>query len=164
MVCVECNDDADCQSPDDVCTYGGFCAKSYVIDNYLDLTLAFVDCFNRYRGSNEVQGCGHVLMDTNLYDFDGNPATSFAKANNSETLICDDATGAYFSRSSDFDVLQDLFGCGLFDVWNIWLENDIVPVQEFCIYYAPNKEGYSLPPFNRSEVVVIERCDLSVIF
>ncbi len=162
-VCVECVTSAQCQSPDDTCTPGGFCVQAYVgLDSYLSLTTAFIDCFNRYRGSNHVEGCGQVLMESTMTDFNGNPINSFPKADDVQDFICSDEASAYFS-DDDYDTLSDLFGCGLFDIYNIWLINDIVPLQEFCIYYAPNKSGFSGIPSTHSEVVVIDDCNLSLI-
>ena len=86
------------------------------------------------------------------------------RAEDTDNLVCDNDGEIDRSFSdSDYDVLKELFGCGLLDVWNIWWQDDTMAGEEICVYYTPRKDGYNFPPFSRTEVVVVESCSISVI-
>jgi hypothetical protein len=77
---------------------------------------------------------------------------------NADALMADGFT------QDDVDVATELFGCGLFDIENLWWRDPINAGTsgEFCVYYAPTKSGYGIPQDERASVVV-DRCTLSRI-
>jgi hypothetical protein len=172
-VCVEC--DGRCSGAGELCTEGGFCVTDSEIGWNNDIRLEFlellVECYQSYRGFPEAQGCARTLLDDELYDGEGNVLPNIPSADTMEDYVCDDgffASGVtdvvamYFSPTQQ-ETLVELFGCGLTDVWNIFWERDLLPGDEVCIYYTPSKGGFSLPPFRRTEVVVVGQCNISVV-
>ena len=72
-----------------------------------------------------------------------------------------DQGGAAFG-GNDYDVLRELFGCGILDIFNIFWRDPLPSgsTDEWCIYYAPDKEGFGFPEDSRAAVVVA-RCNTS---
>jgi hypothetical protein len=96
-------------------------------------------------------------------DNNGDPIPLLERAEEMEELVCDSDGVIATQLPAQYDTLKELFGCGLFDIWNIFWERNINVDETVCVYYAPRKSGYGLPPFTRSEVVLVDRCDLSII-
>ena len=119
------------------------------------------ECFNTHRGSQQLEGCARVSLDVTLEDPNGAVIERLERADESEEYACSDE--ARDNYMGDVDAVRELFGCGLFDVWNIWWMEDFSAGQQFCVYYVPRKSGFSLPLVTRNEVVVLDRCDLSTI-
>ena len=131
-----------------------------------------VRCWQRWNGSNENQGCN--LLDVSpTIEIDGVPANSYGTSNELEDIVCDggDVSDPFIARlqaagfgGPDIDTVNDLVGCGLLNLRNIFWD---VPVRagtngDYCIYYAPAKGGFGFPQPRRSAIVV-ETCDLSVL-
>jgi len=172
-ICVECSGYCDAG---DSCTDGGFCAAAQTIteDSRVSFLSILADCYDSYRGSPEPQGCAVVDFDSYIYDDfgdlipshldnNGDPIPLLERAEEMEELVCDSDGVIATQLPAQYDTLKELFGCGLFDIWNIFWERNINVDETVCVYYAPRKSGYGLPPFTRSEVVLVDRCDLSVI-
>lgn len=160
-ICVECN--GSCAS-NDLCTDGGFCAAEQEIweDARLSFLTLLADCFDSYLGSTSPHGCYQVSLDEFLLDHEENELPFIERAEEMEEIVCD-GTLVETELASQYDTLKELFGCGIFDIWNIFWEDNLYPNDTVCIYYAPSKSGFSLPPFTRSPVVLVDRCDLSII-
>ncbi|MBM4292098.1 MAG: hypothetical protein FJ138_12175, partial [Deltaproteobacteria bacterium] len=167
-VCVACADSAACR-PFEVCTAGGFCASDVSVGGPgVDARLRFfdllVDCFSTYRGSPIAHACAQVDMAYELQDSDFNVLNSIPNAEGLQDFVCEDPLVAnHFPAAAEFSLLEDLFGCGAFDVFNIFWEQPISPSDRVCIYYTPSKGGFSFPLTQRSEVVVVGECNLSVV-
>ena len=67
-------------------------------------------------------------------------------------------------NGADSDVLRELFGCGAFDLVNLWWNAPLVSNSgdRYCMYYAPNKSGFGFPDNSRA-AVVIDQCTISHI-
>lgn len=164
-VCVEC--DGFCDG-DESCTDGGFCAAEREVweDARINFLTLLADCYDSYRGSPEPHGCYQVSLDSVLFDHEGNELPFLERAEEMEELVCDEDGVIAMNLASQYDTLKELFGCGFFDIWNIFWERNISPEETVCVYYAPSKSGFGLPglPYStRSQVVLVDRCDLSII-
>ncbi|MEE2644231.1 MAG: hypothetical protein VYD19_04805, partial [Myxococcota bacterium] len=162
-VCVECS--GFC-SDGDICSDGGFCMEEVAIGGEGNIAIhqlfdVVTECFSTHRGTQQIEGCAKVRLNPVLEGPDGAPVDSLQRADESEEYACSDE--ARDNWDGDVRLLRELFGCGLFDIWNIWWMNDFLAGQEFCVYYVPRKTGFSLPVVTRNEVVVLDRCDLSTI-
>ena len=166
-VCVECASDGSC-SGDDICSDGGFCMEERYIGNagentVLEMLRVLIDCHRSYRGSPSARGCSRVFVGRDLGSWDMMALNFLPTADEVDDYVCrNDGEVETFFPSDDYEVLTDLFGCGLFDIWNIWWPNSIQADSEICVYYAAQKSGFDFPN-TRSEVVVVDRCDLSTI-
>ena len=121
-----------------------------------------VDCYGTYRGSTEDRGCAKVTVSASLMDYEQMTISSIPDAEGLEGLICDsDGSVAASFGGGDYDILKELFGCGLFDIFNVFWENSVPADSEICVYYAPTKSGFNFPVRERTEVVVVDRCRFS---
>ena len=166
-VCVECASDGSCGG-DDVCSDGGFCMEErdvgYFGDNsVIEFLQILADCHRTYRGSPSTRGCARVSVGRDLGEWDSMSLNYLPTAEEVDNYVCQNngEVENFFPRDV-YDTLTDLFGCGLFDIWNIWWPNSIQADTEICIYYAAQKSGFDFPN-TRSEVVVVDRCNLSTI-
>ena len=172
-VCVECNSDQAC-SVGSICSDGGFCMEERSIGNagentVLEFLEVLVDCHRQYRGSPSTRGCARISVGRDLGTWDGGMNLNFLPtANEVDNYVCrnDGEVETHFSNatypSDTYDRLKNIFGCGPFDIWNIWWVSTIQADTEVCVYYAPNKSGFNFPS-SRSEVVVVDSCILSII-
>ncbi len=156
--CVECVGDIYCdQDARDTCTDGGFCAEAIEIgvgedDVRHDMFRRMISCWNHWNGHNEVEGCDILFIETALPSGEDIYDDGYA---------CDgDALDAAGFSGDDRDVLAELFGCGLFDVINMWWMNRLEAGTVWCMYYVPNKAGFGIPDDTRP-AVVIDQCDVS---
>jgi hypothetical protein len=166
-ICVECMANGSCAG--DICTEGGYCATDYVVGGMgtsalLQFLAIIEDCYSTYRGVSQVEGCGRVTLENYLEDFDGNQVSNIPRADDSEEIVCENNGNVEtsFDRPA-YDNLKEIFGCGLFDVWNIAWDNNLDAGSDICVYYAPSKSGFVFPPFTRTNVIVVDSCSLSII-
>ena len=150
------------------CIDGGLCATPLTIggnssDAYLlTLSQAALDCWRQYLGSNQVEACSLIDVQEPLIDLSGAAISSTGNALDVEGEICD-PQGEIAQRytRNEYEILKDLFGCGVFNVWNVWWNLRFSAGEQFCLYYTPRKNGYTYPPFDRTEILVFDRCDRS---
>ena len=168
-VCVECASGDSC-GYDEVCTAGGFCATDSAIGGFNDARLALfeliVDCYSTYRGSPIAHGCHQVEVGNELYDGEFNMIPEIPNGEALQDFVCGangDTTVAEHFVPAERAILEDLFGCGFFDIFNILWLNPISPNDRVCLYYAPNMRGFGFPSDDRAEVVVVDDCGRSVV-
>jgi len=85
-----------------------------------------------------------------------------ADDNSFESWVCSrDGGGAVFA-GNDYEVLREVFGCGIVDLFNIFWRDALSSgsSDEWCMYYAPDKAGFGFPDDTRAAVVV-DRCTAS---
>ncbi|MCB9521890.1 MAG: hypothetical protein H6702_00750 [Myxococcales bacterium] len=166
--CVECLNDGQCdQDARDTCTDGGFCTQETTIggagnDARYQLFRRLVACWEAFAEDNEAQGCDVLLTEAELF-VAGAAVNGVGGAEDLEDDACDaDALGAAGFDGDARDVLAELFGCGLFDLWNIWWQAPVRPneIGDTCIYYAPKKSGFGFPDDTRA-AIVLAPCDVS---
>ena len=172
-VCVECIEDDEC-SVGNICSDGGFCMEERSIGNagentVLEFLEVLVDCHRQYRGSPSTRGCAKVSVGRDLGTWDGGMNLNFLPtAEEVDNYVCrnNGEVETHFSNatypSDTYDRLKNIFGCGPFDIWNIWWVSTIQADTEVCVYYAPNKSGFNFPS-SRSEVVVVDSCVISIV-
>ena len=159
-VCVECSADSDCA--DGICSEGGFCMTEETVESVDQMLRVLVDCYGTYRGSTEDRGCAKVTVSASLMDYEQMTISSIPDAEGLEGLICDrDGSVAASFGGGDYDILKELFGCGFWDIFNVFWENSVPADSEICVYYAPTKSGFNFPVRERTEVVVVDRCRFS---
>ena len=169
-VCVECLGDAQCDGArGEVCTPGGFCALDGTLsgdDHRVSLLQVLVDCWSLYVESTEVHACATLTLPDPLF-VGPDERAQIGPADNAAIadFACDsDALSAAGFSQDDIDVLTELFGCGLFDVENLWWRDALNAGSsgDWCVYYAPAKSGFGIPDDARA-AVVIDNCSLSDI-
>lgn len=165
--CVECNSDDDCfLDARDTCTDGGYCAEAVLlggagVDLRVELYRRLVLCWSAFSGSNEIEACDALLFE-NVLEVNGAQVNAFGDADEVDDEACgleDFLTENGFS-GDDFDVLEEIFGCGLFDIFNIYWVDQITPGSAWCLYYVPEKSNFGFPNDTRP-AVVIDACDVS---
>jgi hypothetical protein len=163
--CVECLNDGNCNGDArDTCSDGGFCTELTAIggagnDARVQVYRRLIACWNAFAESTEDAGCDTLFVDATI---EAAPDVQLGDAEHEADIVCDGAVlDAAGFDDDDQSVLQELFGCGLFDVFNIWWPDTITPdsAGDFCIYYAANKSGFGL--LDRRSAIVIDRCDFS---
>ncbi len=167
-VCVECLGSGSCnEDARDQCTDGGFCVEAgevgVINDARIDMLNLVINCWNNWSQSNEAHGCYTLTLDPELL-VGGNNIDRLGPADDDsfERWVCDrDGGGAAFG-GNDYDVLREVFGCGLVDLFNIFWRDHLNPgsTDEWCMYYAPDKAGFGFPDDTRAAVVVA-RCSAS---
>lgn len=165
--CVECNSDDDCfLDARDTCTDGGYCAEAVLlggagVDLRVELYRRLVLCWSAFSGSNEIEACDALLFE-NVLEVNGAQVNAFGDADAVDDEACgleDFLTENGFS-GDDFDILEEIFGCGLFDIFNIYWVDQITPGSAWCLYYVPEKSNFGFPNDTRP-AVVIDACDVS---
>ena len=167
-VCVECLGDAQCNNGD-VCTDGGFCAPESFIgsgDARDELLRVVIDCWTLFTESNEAAACASLTLGDPLSVGGADRAQlGPADAGDIADYVCNaDGLSASGYSGDDISTLTELFGCGLFDVENIWWRNPLRAgsTAEACVYYSPSKSGFGFPEDKRA-AVVIDSCGLSTL-
>jgi hypothetical protein len=167
-VCVQCDGDFSCNG-EEVCTDGGFCVDDVSVgqvgDNaVLEILELIVECHRTYRGAPSTRGCSRVQVGRDLGSMNGMLLDSLPNDDGVDDYVCEsDGEVQNHFNDNDYDTLKGVFGCGLFDLWNIWWPNRVQVDNEICIYYAARKGGFDLPVRTRSEVIVVDQCNLSII-
>ena len=169
--CIECFDDFECDADDrDICTGGGYCTQLVSIggegnDARTQFHRRIVDCWRHFAESNEIQGCDTLTTEAVFTSRGGDGAVNTFDPE--ADYFCDDEGSRDHVRANgftddDIEILIELFGCGLFQVRNLWLPSGIRPdtIGDTCIYYVPEKPGFGFPRDVRPAVVV-DRCDRS---
>ena len=168
--CIECLDDSACTNDArDTCTSGGHCAEIVTlggpdVDIRHQLYRRLVTCWNHFAESNEIQTCDMYHTDPTFNS--AQPAGSLGPIDPEAEIVCDPETRTALSAAGfsdgDLEILDELFGCGLFNLQNIWWELQIRPntAAELCLYYTPEKSGFVIPQPTRM-ALVIERCNIS---
>ena len=169
QVCVECLGSEQCNGAGEICTDGGFCAVDATlsgVDHRVSILQVLIDCWTLYVETTDTHACTALTLPDPL-TIDGTDRAQLGPADDDAIIdfACDSdsLTNAGFS-DDDIDVLTELFGCGLFDVENLWWRDALAAgsSNEWCIYYAPAKSGFGIPDDTRA-AVVIDRCNLSNI-
>jgi hypothetical protein len=123
-----------------------------------------VACWNAFAESHETEACDAIDAEAPLL-VDGEEVDQFGgDVDADQTWVCDhtdDLANAGFSED-DVAVVEELFGCGLFDILNVWWQTPVSAGADLCLYYVPAKAGFGFPNDARSAVVV-ESCSLSVV-
>ena len=170
-VCVECLDDAQCHTDQgEICTAGGYCAPAQDISFDLDQRIAVVrvilDCWTLYAESVESHACAALTLPDPIMvgDTARNQIGPASDGDVTDFVCSSDALTAAGFTQDDIDVATEVFGCGLFDLENIWWRSALTAgtTGEWCVYYAPAKPGFGIPDDVRAAVVV-DRCNLSVL-
>ncbi len=171
--CVECLDDFHCGGEGDArdtCTGGGFCAELTAIggpdfDARLQFLRRLVECWQHFAEAREASACDILLVEDELR-VDDAPVASFGGDIDAEqSFVCDNLAllGPNGFDEDAIAVASELFGCGLFDILNVWWTQPVRPgTGDLCLYYTPQKSGFGFPNDARA-AVVLDRCDLSVI-
>ena len=165
--CVECLNDEQCMgnSPRDTCMDGGYCGEFASVggagnDARNQALQMVINCWDRFAESNEPQGCA-ILAAEDTLEVGGAAIAGVGDADALEDFACDrDAVSAAGFNGDETGILRELFGCGAFDVYNIWWPNALSAGDVLCVYYAPIQPGFGFPDDTRPAVVV-DRCDLS---
>ncbi len=132
-------------------------------NSVLEFLGVLAECHRLYRGSASTRGCSRVSVGRDLGQWNMMPLNFLPTAEEVDNYVCENGGEVENHFPSDvYTRLKGLFGCGLFDIWNIWWPNSIQADTEICVYYAPRKSGFNFPS-SRSEVVVVDRCDISTI-
>lgn len=166
--CVECLDDSHCSGDArDTCTGGGFCAELTGVggagrDARVDVIRRIIQCWANFAESNEAVACdilaieGPVLVDGVEVDVIEDAEYQY------DNFACDeDLLDAAGFDAEEKALIADVFGCGLFDLFNVWWTADLPSsIGDWCIYYAPQKSGFGIPDDTRAAIVV-DACDLS---
>ena len=167
-VCVECTGDFSCDEDNrDQCASGGFCVAAGDVGEFndarLDMLNLVINCWNSWNQSNEAHGCNTLTIDPELF-VGGENINRLGPADDDsfERWVCDRDQGGAAFGGNDYDVLRELFGCGILDIFNIFWRDPLPSgsTDEWCIYYAPDKEGFGFPEDSRAAVVVA-RCNTS---
>lgn len=164
--CVECIGDQNCDQDDrDTCTDGGFCVEQTIVGapavDALDaLITRMVACWDNFGQSNQVQGCDQLQI-AGALEINGAMVASLGKADDHADYVCDsDRLAMNGFDAAQRDTIVELFGCGLFDIANVWWDDRLNAGSEWCLYYVPEKRGFGFPDAVRPAVTV-ERCGLS---
>jgi len=168
QVCVECLGSGSCnEDARDQCTGGGFCVEAgevgVINDARIDMLNLIINCWNNWSQSNEAHGCYTLTLDPELI-MEGMDINRLGPADDDtfERWVCNrDGGGAAFG-GNDYDVLREVFGCGLVDLFNIFWRDSLNAgsTDEWCMFYAPDKAGFGFPDDTRAAVVVA-RCTAS---
>jgi hypothetical protein len=167
-VCVECLGSAQCDGGD-TCTAGGFCTAEVEIgspDARDALLRVIIDCWSTFAESNETNACASLVLEDPLVIGGANRA-QLGPSESAEIAdyVCDgDTLSASGYSAQDIDDLVEVFGCGLFELENIWWRDAVTAgsFNEACVYYAPAKSGFGFPE-DRRAAIVIESCGISRI-
>ena len=130
----------------------------------LEMLELILDCHRTYRGAPSARGCSRVQVGRDLGSLNGMLLDSLPNAEEVDNYVCesDGEVENYFTED-EHDTLKGIFGCGIFDLWNIWWPNRIQVDNEICVYYAARKSGFDFPSSTRSEVIVVDQCTISII-
>ncbi|MAD61529.1 MAG: hypothetical protein CMH49_08470 [Myxococcales bacterium] len=163
-LCIECSSDEECVAGE-VCTDGGMCAQSLTIggpyEPYLvEVLTRALECWDSHYGSDRVETCYELEVLAPLLDMSGSERTSTGRALDVESEVCDpNGEVARQFSSYEYGELRTLFGCGPQNAWNLWWEEGFTPAEQLCISYSPVRDGFSNPPYQRTEVVTLDSCD-----
>ena len=168
-VCVECAGDFNCNG--DVCSDGGFCMEEASIGEdgvnaVMEMLEVILACHRTYRGAPSTRGCSKVQVGRDLGSMDGMLLDALPNEDAVADYVCQSGGEVETHFASDGDAyrtLKGIFGCGPFDLWNIWWPNRTQVSNEVCVYYAAQKSGFGFPTATRSEVIVVDVCTLSTI-
>ncbi|MEZ4462963.1 MAG: putative metal-binding motif-containing protein [bacterium] len=166
--CVECVNDAQCGVDDrDTCTGGGFCAEVVGIggagrDARVDVIRRIIQCWANFAESNEDVACDILAIEEPVIV--GGEQTGFIEDAEwqYDNFACDeDLVRAAGFNAEEQALIRDVFGCGLFDLFNVaWSADLRSSIGDWCIYYAPRKSGFGFPDDTRAAIVV-DACDIS---
>ena len=151
--CEFANDDVCDDQNAALCEVGTDCADCGPRsdgDTRIELLRAMVQCWVRYQGTNENQGCYKLVLPDNLNVGGANPAAvgPFAPL---EQFVCDDDARGF--DGNDKDELEDLF-IAVFSTLTSWWPNAIrVRTASSACITAP-KSPVWLPDNTRSAIVV----------
>jgi len=167
--CVECLGNEHCNRAGELCTAGGFCAPDATLngpDHRVSILQVLIDCWTLYAETTEEHACASLTL-PNPLSVAGTDRAQLGPIDSADFVdyTCDsEALRADGFSDDDIDVATELFGCGLFDIENLWWRAPIPAGTsgDWCIYYAPTKSGYGFPEDERASVVV-DRCTLSRI-
>ena len=161
-VCVECIG-GGCREEGgrDECTDGGFCVAGRLLggraDARINLLGLMVDCWNASSQSNEAEGCAMLTLDEVLI-IGGMVVPRLGPADDPtfEAWVCDDEGGGAVFAEAQYDVLRELFGCGLLNLFNVFWRDPLPAgsAEEWCLFYVPNKADFGFPSDVREAVVV----------
>ena len=163
--CIECSSDSECATGE-VCTIGGMCAQPLTIGGtfapYLvEVLTRALECWDSHYGSDRIETCYELEVVAPLLDMSGSERTSTGRALDVESEVCDpNGEVARQFSSYEYGELRTLFGCGPQNAWNLWWEEGFTPAEQLCISYAPVRDGFANPPYQRTEVVIVDSCNI----
>ena len=162
--CVECREDMHCQADRSSCTTGGFCAARTLIggadmDVQVQLLGLMAECWRRFSEERSVIACNILEIDEVLMTGGVEVETIEGTDDDHQEYVCEQDLEALGVDPADIGILEELFGCGLFDILNLWWWLPLeAGTDTLCLLYVPNMHGFDWPDVDRPAVVV-ERCD-----
>ncbi len=173
-ICSECTDDDVCSIVNPThphCTASGYCTRLYDqlggnTDAQKIFFQAIAQCWNDFHTGGAIQGCASLQFSATLRgtnEHGSNDTYEQFEFEEQKALACNSEwTAAVGFSESEIKAIKELFGCGFNDISNLFWPNAIQPENLVCLYFVPNKRGFSFPNNTRNAVVVTD-CSSSPI-
>jgi len=129
------------------------------MDVQVQLLGLMAECWRRFSEERSVIACNILEIDEVLMTGGVEVETIEGTDDDHQEYVCEQDLEALGVDPADIGILEELFGCGLFDILNLWWWLPLeAGTDTLCLLYVPNMHGFDWPDVDRPAVVV-ERCD-----